>query len=287
MGEIGIDDVKRGDILLVTQHPTSPLAEMIVEYDRSPDRFSHSGVAGGEGTIISAFPTRIRPTIPVAVEGLTYEHFSHFWERGQSIHRLVLPAGVDRAAALRRLDDYPPDRRTTFGVASIVMVAAALHALNHEDAIGGEGTANIVSQAIAAGNAWTSDTEFFCAEFAAVVYDLASWPFTVADLRPPQPAVRERGVVTDVVIAVGLQALIAGRTPTQQKTLKDFVAVVQEYDPDFFEEGLEVVGREVLGSLGVRIRDQIVDEKAVVPAALITPRMLAAWGEGTELVRRS
>lgn len=287
MPTIPTDAVERGDILLVTKNPKSALADMIVDYDRSPDCFSHSGIAGGNGTIISSFPGPLQRLWPPALKGLTYEPFSHFQDKGQSIHRLVLPEDVDREAALRRLDLYPETRRTDFGVASIVMVAGALHALNHESSIGAEGTAAIVSQAIVAGNAWASDTEFFCAEFSAFIYDLARRPFTVADLRPPEQAVSTRGVWTDVVISVGLWALVAERPPEQRRALEDFVTAVQEYDPEFFEDGVEVLGREILGALGGTPGGQTVDETAVVPAALITPRMVAAWGQGTEEIRSS
>lgn len=287
MGTIEIADVQRGDILLVTKRPDDPLAQMIIDLDGSPDGFSHSGIAGGDGTIISSYPSGLSNLLPVRVRGLNYDPFSHFWDLGQEVHRLVPPEGLDREAALERLDAYPPSRPTTFGVASIVMVAAALHALLHEDRVGKEGTAAIVSQAIVAGEAWASEDEFFCAEFAAHVYDLTSWPFTVAELRPPGSVRGVRELFTDVAIEIGLQALLQGRTEEQRETLEDFVAAVQEYDAQFFEDGVEVLGRQFLQGLGTKSRGREVDETAVVPGALITPRMLAAWGQGTERIRES
>ncbi|GAA4840711.1 hypothetical protein GCM10023201_33500 [Actinomycetospora corticicola] len=283
MGTIAIDDVERGDILLVTKNPHSALAQMIVDLDRSPGGFSHSGIAGGKNTIISAFPTGIEPAWPVAVTGLTYEPFSHFWSKGQEIYRLVPPPGVDRDAALTRLDSYPESRKTRFGVASIVLVAAALHAMRDEYKIGEAGADAVVRSAIRAGQVWSSDDEFFCAEFSAVIYDLDSRPFTVADLRPPLDIDGE-GIVTDIVIKIGLELLLAERTPEQKETLRHFVATVRENDPRFFEDGIDVLGKEILSVVGLAKAADLPDDTPV-PSTLITPRMLEAWGEGTEWIR--
>ncbi|MCD2187875.1 hypothetical protein [Actinomycetospora soli] len=288
---IGIDDVKRGDILLVTQHPTSPLAQLIVDLDRSPQKFTHSGIAGGDGTIISSYPSSLEGLLPVDVGGLHHDHFSHFWKLGQSIHRLDLPDEItdaDRDAALQRLEDYPEKRETRFGVASIVIVAAALHALIHEEQIGSPRVADIIRTAVKAGQEWASPDEFFCAEFSAVIYDLTSLPkpFTVADLRPGGPARMLEQAEPQPLIEIGLEGLLLGRDDEdQKKALTDFVATVQAHDPAFFDEGLKVVWDEILVGLGLR-RGGPVPEDMSLPAAMITPRMLAAWGKETQEIRQ-
>ncbi|MEJ2866443.1 hypothetical protein WCD74_01615 [Actinomycetospora sp. OC33-EN08] len=279
---IRVEDVERGDILLVTQKSGDALAEMIIDYDRSPSCFSHSGIAGGDGTIISSYPDSLDGLRPVDVGGLHHDDFSHFWKLEQKIHRLVLPDDVDREAALKRLDDYPKSRSTRFGLASIVVVAGALHALNHEGRIGQEGTAEIVWAAITAAEAWASPDEFFCAEFSATIYDLTSVPFTVGDLRPPEELVRSaQDMARRVLIQLGLKGLLFGRSDEEQETLIDFVAAVEQYDPEFFDEGVKVLFEAVLDGLGVRrSRGLELPDSTPVPAALITPRMLEAWCGG-------
>ena len=286
MGTIGVDEVQRGDILLVTQRPGDPLAELIIDLDRSPNHFSHGGVAGGNGTIISSYPSTLEGLMPVEVGGLHHDPFEHFWGYGQSIHRLVLPDGVDRKAALARLDRYPESRETTFGIAKIVMVAAALHALIHEEQLGEEATGAVVLSAIVAGEAWSSETDFFCAEFAAHIYDLTELPFTVADLRPGGPVRGLEEAARRTLIKFGMQGLLLGRTDEEQETLRAFVATVEEHDPAFFDEGVQVLLDAALHGLGLGRRGAALPDETAVPAALITPRMLAAWGTATEEIRR-
>lgn len=86
---------------------------------------------------------------------------------------------------------------------------------------------------------------------------------------------------------VVLDGLLLGRDEERRETLTHFVATVEQYDPVFLDEGLAVLWDELLGGqrdvqeLGVGL-----PEDTPVPAALITPRMLAAWGEGTQEIRR-
>ncbi|MBE7163584.1 MAG: hypothetical protein INR72_20280 [Williamsia herbipolensis] len=283
MNTIAVAEVERGDILLVTRRPHDAFADLILALDGAPATFTHSGVALGDGTILSSYPFFDGISFPVDLGGLHVDPFAHFWGYNQSIHRLAVDPG-ERERAAARLDRYSTGPGS-FSVPKVVVVAATLHALSPSNALPEHAKARIVRRALQVGEAWDSDGDFYCAEFVTHLYD---WRFTLDDLRPPAwiypvdvPFLARLGV--DVVAPV----LSAFRTEMQKTTMYAFVDEVRRYDPGFFGPRPFATLRGILdevgdwlgfetgprGSLGP-VDDSSLDGSTELPSGLVTPRML-------------
>lgn len=291
-GGIDAESIEAGDILLVTKHPTNALAALIMELDRSPGGFSHAGVADDYGMILSSYP-HYQPDDVFDLGGLRHDPLEHFWDEGQSVHRLRLPRDAAGAAATRRMRRYPDDREGAFGFAKVVIVAAALHALMPENPLSAKAEKEVVLRAIDAGWAWRSKDDFYCAEFVAHLY---RQPFTLRDLRPPayvslgdhdEDRVVERGPtgLTLAAIRVGSAWVSLFATRKQRRKLRALKDAVWKYNPAFFYEGIDVVfGEEPVRHdfLARRPKVSQLKEDLLLPPALVTPRMLEQWGLGTD-----
>lgn len=274
-----VADVEPGDVLMVTARPGSDFAQLILALDNAPGRFSHCGIAVGDGRIISA---RLFPEwrFPVDLGGLIVEPFSSFWRKGQLIHRLqVDPA--EREAAVARLRPYCA-QGGSFSVPKVVAIAAALHALDRDNPLHDTARARIVRRAAAVADAWACDGDFYCAEFVTTVYE---WDFTVDDLRPPRshrrPVVPWIAQHTD---QLGSILFTAGIHDLQRRTLHALVTELRSSDPAFLgpdpQDSIERFVRGIATRLGLAtpepepVDDTPLTREEPIPRALVTPRMV-------------
>lgn len=293
---IDIDRIAPGDILLVTPMSGEPLGDMITRLDGSC--FSHSAVALVGGRAASA-QLALSLSDPFDVGGVRVDDLSHFWEKGQQVHRLAVPSPARRTTALRRLDLLRrPHDDGAFSVPKLMIVAIALASYGAD--LGPADAERVRGHAVAAARAWDGaarERDFFCAELVAHLHGAH---FTLDDLAPvdPQrPGPRAREGFLDTVLVQSLAFLSDG---PRRAAFEQLAVVVEDVLPTFFDRSaLDILlspfvrtdGASVLRGRRVPRKRPVATARpstAWLPRGLVTPRMLldAPWTAArTELVR--
>ncbi|WP_331555787.1 hypothetical protein [Actinomycetospora sp.] len=286
------EQVKPGDILLVTPVAGEPLGEMITRLDGSG--FSHSGVALAGGLIASARKSFIAAQ-PFDLSGLRIEKFEKFWSKGQSLYRLAVPSPEARARAVAGVRELRVPDDGSFSVPKVLIVSIALASFDRT-LFDEDGGATIRALAIEAARAWEGkpgERTFYCAEAVARAYGER---FPLSALEPPggvRPA--PRPPAQDGVLGTMMKLYLDVATGDAcQEALDRLVDALDVEAPAF----LDTVARDILASarrfgqerqLAARYTGRRCPHKGwettglLLPSALVTPRMLldAPWTADT------
>lgn len=316
---IAPDEVRQGDLLLVTQIPGEPLGQLMQRLDGTC--FSHSGIAvrtdRDDDAPATHLASALAKRLPSSVDmgGVRWDPFAGFWP---SRDLYCIPMSDEhRATARSYLGHYRPEYRKdgSFSFTKLVTVAAALRSVELHD-VDRELGERLFRASCDVAEAWAGSSSYYCAELVANAYGRT---FTRRELAPPKVEGDGIGNAIDEPrwLAWAMSMLadeiddIDGR---RGRAWARLFALLSTEDWDFLERAVNDIatsGGIAVGDLlsdwlddlwggedeptedarvpspldDPRPMDGLRDPDAPLPHALVTPRMLwAAFGR--ESIRR-
>lgn len=185
------DEVRPGDLLLVTQIPDEPLGRLMEELDGTC--FSHSGIAIPcvHGSKCSACRPRIASSqiapLPNATDwgGIRCDDFDHFWPSRDLYAVAMTDEYRERALAKVSQFDDTAGEDGRFAITKLVAIAVALHATKLQRSPETRDLGRRMFRAARdVAEAWRATPEsprYYCAEFVAEAYRR---PFVRPELDP-------------------------------------------------------------------------------------------------------
>lgn len=282
------DEVRPGDLLLVTQIPGEPLGKLMEQLDGT--RFSHSGIAvrrdGRRDLPATHLASALAKTLPSAVDfgGIRWDEFTTFWP---SRDLYCIPMADElRPKALDYLGPFKPeyDREGAFSFVKLVTVAAGLRSveLHATDPALGERIYVACRDVAKAWNASPLSPSWYCAELVANAYGLS---FTRADLAPPvgegsgiDEEVEEPRLIGWLVRMLADE--IDGIDSPRGRAWARLLAVLSTEDPGFIVRAVSDIARSGGIAVGELLDDWLDNllsrkdepEEAAVPEPLGAPR---------------
>jgi hypothetical protein len=266
--------------------------------------FSHSGIAvrvdgrDGPATHLASALTRRLPG-SVEIGGVRWDAFGKFRPH-RDLYTVAMPDEL-RGRALEHLARFRPRRgeAASFSVVKLVTVAAALRSIELHDH-DQDRAERLFTAARTVAETWAASDDapsYYCAELAATAYGR---PFTRAEMTPPDVAVSGIGDLPrerwSGRVATGMARMVNRLDEPRRRSLVRLLGVLAREDRGFLHHAATAVAssaaialRHVAGVPSApepladpRFLPALADPHAVIPYALVTPRMLwAAFGRET------
>lgn len=288
------DEVRPGDLLLVTQIPGEALGRLMERFDGTV--LSHSGIAvsidedgrpqrdGPANGIASALADNLR----YDVGGIRWDRFEKFWP-SRDFYTIAMPDAL-RARALDYLDRFEPTpgEEGAFSFLKLVNVAAGLRSVElwATDRDLGDRLYRACCDVATSWAATPTSPSFYCAELVATAYGRR---FTRAEFTPP-PA---RGLRRDIeepewasTVMERLQRRVDDLEDTDDRSAATMLALLSSDDWDFVVDASTAIaqsGGKAIGDLLDGMVDRVSSwvrgdeeadpgEKPRAPEALPDPR---------------